>query len=123
MGCRKSSRHGTRDQKNRARRMRIVALDFETYFDQDYSLSKLSTEAYVRDVRFEPHGAAIKWHKDIPAHWYDAHQLHHILTSEDWSDTCLVCHHAQFDGFILSHHYKIIPRMYGCTLSMARLLL
>jgi len=29
----------------------IVTLDFETFFSQDYSLTKLTTEAYVRDPR------------------------------------------------------------------------
>ena len=30
-----------------------IILDFETYYSTDYSLSKMSTEAYVRDPRFE----------------------------------------------------------------------
>jgi hypothetical protein len=38
----------------------IVTLDWETYFDKDYSLTKLTTEAYVRDKRFEPHGVAVR---------------------------------------------------------------
>ena len=38
----------------------IVTLDFETFFSKDYTLSKLTTEAYVRDQRFEPHGVAVR---------------------------------------------------------------
>ena len=45
----------------------VIALDFETFFGADYTLSKLTTEAYVRDPRFEPHGAAIKWSGDHAA--------------------------------------------------------
>ena len=33
--------------------MDVYTLDFETYYDKDYSLSKLTTEEYVRDKRFE----------------------------------------------------------------------
>ena len=33
--------------------MKIMTIDFETYYDKDYSLTKLTTEAYVRDPRFE----------------------------------------------------------------------
>ena len=33
--------------------MDVYTLDFETYYDQEYSLSKMTTEAYVRDPRFE----------------------------------------------------------------------
>ena len=40
--------------------MDIYTLDFETYYDQQYSLSKLTTEEYVRDERFEVVGLAIK---------------------------------------------------------------
>jgi len=103
--------------------MRYVVLDFETYFDKEYSLNKLSTEHYIRNPLFEAHGAAIKWQPDIPARWYDARALKAVLAEEDWSDVFLIAHHMQFDGLILSYHYGIIPAMYGCTLSMSRLLL
>ena len=47
--------------------MNIVTLDFETYWDADYILSKMTTEAYVRDPRFEVHGVGILWHgRDNP---------------------------------------------------------
>jgi hypothetical protein len=103
--------------------MRIVIIDFETFFSIEYTLSKLSTEAYIRDPRFRAHGAAIKWSKDHAARWYDERQLRDVLKNEDWSDVCLVAHHMQFDGFILSHHYSVVPALYGCTLSMSRLVL
>lgn len=103
--------------------MRLVVLDFETYFADDFTLSKLSTEAYIRDPRFIAHGAAIKWSPSVDAKWYDEPELRHVLVEEDWSDVLLVCHHAHFDGLILTHHYGVKPRLWGCTLSMARLLL
>ena len=103
--------------------MDIVVLDFETYFADDYTLSKQSTEHYIRDPRFEAHGAAIKWSPSVPARWYNEKDLRHVLKEHDWSDTFLICHHANFDGFILSHHYNATPKLYGCTLNMARLLL
>ena len=37
----------------------IVTLDFETYFDRDYSLKKMTTEAYIRDPRFEVQGLGL----------------------------------------------------------------
>jgi hypothetical protein len=110
--------------------MRIVVIDFETFFTNvkdargiPYSLTHHSTESYVRHEWFEAHGAAIKWNKDTPARWYDERQLREVLKSEDWSDVFLLSHHANFDHLILSHHYSVAPRMSGCTLSMARLLL
>jgi hypothetical protein len=103
--------------------MRAVVLDFETFYSDDYTLSKMTTESYIRDSRFEAHGAAIKWSAGTSAQWYDERELRYILREEDWSDVFLVHHHAQFDGLILSHHYGVHPAMFGCTLSMARLLI
>lgn len=116
--------------------MRLVVIDFETLFGDDippppghphldnkYTLSVMTTESYCRDPRFEAHGAAIKWGKDFAAKWYDERQLRQVLKEEDWSDVCIICHHAHFDGLILTHLYGVVPAMWGCTLSMARLLL
>ena len=103
--------------------MRFVVLDFETFFSDDYTLSKQTTESYIRDPRFQAHGAAIKWGKDFPAKWYDERFLREVLRNEDWSDTCIVAHHAHFDGLILTRHYGVHPALWGCTLSMARLLI
>jgi flagellar hook protein FlgE len=38
----------------------IITIDFETYFARDFSLTKLSTEEYVRDDRFEVIGVGVK---------------------------------------------------------------
>ena len=40
--------------------MDIVTIDFETYYDKDYSLSKMTTEQYVRSSLFEIIGVGIK---------------------------------------------------------------
>jgi len=42
------------------------------------------------------------------------------LRAINWKTHSLLCHHTQFDGFILSHHYGIVPAKYYDTLSMAR---
>lgn len=83
----------------------------------------MSTENYIRDSRFEAHGAAIKWGRDHAARWYDERQLRYVLRNEDWSDTAIICWHANFDGLILTHHYGVKPRMWICPMSMARMLL
>ena len=40
--------------------MDIITLDLETYYDKDYSLRKMTTEAYIRDPRFEVIGVGLK---------------------------------------------------------------
>lgn len=102
--------------------MQIITLDFETYFDDEYTLKKLTTEAYVRDPRFEAHGAAIycSGYKR-PPEWVDGRNIREACLDYNVEQNVLLCHHAHFDGLILSHHYGIRPKAWCCTLSMARL--
>jgi DNA polymerase bacteriophage-type len=104
--------------------VRFVVADWETRFSsKDYTLSKMTTESYIRDPRFKAHGVAIKWSPDTLPKWYNEDQARYILAQEDWSDTFLIHHHANFDSLIESHHYNVHPKMIGCTLAMARLML
>jgi len=99
----------------------ILGLDFETYFDTDYSLRKLTTSEYVADSRWEARGAAVKRRGERSA-WCPAKQLPKYLKSIDWKNTALLCHHNQFDGLALAYHYGVVPAYYLCTLSMGRAL-
>ena len=103
--------------------MNPVVLDYESFYSDDFTLSKMTTESYIRDPRFEAHGAAIKWSPNHNAKWYPEKELRYVLAEHDWSDSFVICHHHQFDGLILSHHFSVHPHMRGCTLSMARLML
>ena len=49
--------------------MNILTIDFETFYSREYSLSKMTTEAYVRDPRFEVIGVGIKIDAH-PTEWY-----------------------------------------------------
>jgi DNA polymerase len=101
--------------------MNILTLDYETYFDDEYSLKKLTTEAYVRDPRFEALGVGIRWTDHRGARWYAEDGIAQALGEVRWDQTAILCHHAHFDALILSHHYGIKPRFIYDTLSMARL--
>ena len=102
--------------------MNIITLDFETFFSDDYTLKKLTTEAYVRDARFRAHGCGIR-RPDGSAIWYEGCTLDDAFAAVDWSDTAVLCHHAHFDGLILAHHYGVRPALWLDTLSMARALI
>lgn len=102
--------------------MKIWTLDFETYFDGDYTLKKLTTEAYIRDPRFEALMLAVRY-PDGAQGWIAQEHIPSFLAGIDWSTDAILCHHAHFDGLIFSHHYGVRPRMWFDTLSMARLVL
>jgi DNA polymerase len=99
--------------------MGIVTIDFETYYDKDYSLKKMTTEAYIRDPRFEVIGVGIKI-DDGQTDWYSGDRVGQFLNSIDYTDKAILCHHTAFDGAILSWHYNIKPKLWLDTLSMAR---
>lgn len=99
----------------------VVDIDFETYFDAEYTLLKLTTEAYIRDPRFETLGVGVKW-GERHAVWLEPWDFADWVKRVDWSRVALNAHHAQFDGFILSHHYGVKPRFWYDTMSMARAL-
>lgn len=98
---------------------RLVSLDFETYYDTEYTLSKLSTSEYVRDPRFEVLMVGIKV-GNKPTRVVPGNKVAAELRKIPWATHSLLCHNTQFDGFILSHHYDIHPQRLYCTLSMAR---
>ena len=82
--------------------MHLVTLDFETYYDREFSLSKLTTEAYVRDPRFEVIGVGLKVNGTATEWASGTHeQIQDYLNSFDWSDVMLLCHNTMFDGAIL----------------------
>lgn len=99
--------------------MDIVTIDFETYYDQEYSLSKMTTEAYVRDPRFEVIGVGVKINGE-PTDTYSGDNPGRFLKSLDYSRKAILCHHTAFDGAILSWHFGIRPALWLDTLSMSR---
>lgn len=98
----------------------VVGLDFETYWDKDYTLKKMSTTEYVRDERFKVQCVAIRTNYEEGAHYYAPGDVRWILDQFDWSNTAVLAHHTHFDGLILSHHYGVVPQYAYDTLSMAR---
>lgn len=98
--------------------MQLVTADFETYFAQDYTLKKLTTEAYVRDPRFKAHMLGTKLGSQ-PSRVMDGGV---VADQKPFLErSAVICQKAQFDGLILAHHYGIRPAFWFDTLSMARL--
>jgi hypothetical protein len=99
--------------------MDVITVDIETYYDKDYSLSKMTTEAYVRDPRFEVIGVSVKVN-DYPTDWYSGSDPGKFLRQLDYRDKAILSHNTPFDGAILSWCYGIRPKLWLDTLSMAR---
>ena len=98
--------------------MAFVTLDFETYYAKDFSLSKLTTEEYIRDEKFEVIGVGIKIDDGEP--YWVADNIKEELDKINWAESAVLCHNTQFDGAILSWHYGVKPKAWFDTLCMAR---
>ncbi len=102
--------------------MNLITIDFETFYEKStFSLSKLTTEEYVRDDRFEVIGVAVKVN-DGETEWASGthEQLKGWLEGFDWANSMAIAHNMMFDGFILSARFGIFPKVYADTLSMGR---
>lgn len=106
----------------------IIGLDAETFYEagsSGYSLKNqsISTTDYIIDPRFKMHCMSVQAHT-----WKKPRVLTHAQFKTwalgiNWRRTGVLAHHAQFDGFIASHHYKIKPAAFFDTMSMGRPLL
>lgn len=104
--------------------MKLITIDFETFYDRDFSLSKLTTEEYVRSSQFEIIGIGIKVDNQEPQWASGTHeQLKNWLQREfPWSESMVLAHNTMFDGAILSWVLGIHPMGWLDTLCMGRAL-
>ena len=102
--------------------MNIITIDFETYYEKSsFSLSKLTTEEYVRSDKFEVIGVAIKVNNG-DTEWAsgDHAQIKKFLDSFAWGESMMLAHNCIFDGFIMSERFGINAKAYADTMCMGR---
>ena len=103
---------------------KILSIDFETrWSSKDYTLSKMTTEEYIRDTGFKAFGACVhEFGTDSPIVWVGGEGLREYFSGIDWGRTAVLAHNAQFDVSILEWRYDCHPLFIFDTLSMARAL-
>lgn len=100
--------------------MKVIFLDYETYYDpKDYTLSRMTTEEYIRDPRFEALCVSVVHNGKGVA--IPQEHLKAFFNGYNWDEVAVCCHHAQFDGLIMSHHFGAKPKFWFDTISMARI--
>ena len=104
--------------------MDLITIDFETYYDRDFSLSKITTEEYVRSDLFEVIGVSVKVNNQETEWASGTHkQIREWLQSNfEWERGFVLAHNTLFDGAILSWRFGISPRGWLDTLCMGRAL-
>ena len=101
--------------------MKILTLDFETYYDKTLGFKTQTTEEYIRDDRFEVIGVAVKEDNNETVWQTGTHdEIFNFLYSFDWCNSALLAHNSLFDASILNWRFGIRPKAILDTLSMAR---
>ena len=103
--------------------MNIITLDFETYYSQEFSLTKVTNEEYVRSEEFEVIGVSVQVDNGEPE-WFTGTMAEtaDFLKTYDWANSLALAHNAAFDASILTWVFGIKPKGWLDTLSMGRAL-
>lgn len=101
--------------------MNYLTLDFETYYDKEINLKKMTTQAYVMHPQMEVLMVSAKFN-EAPVQIIDGEQIPTFFATVDWSNTAVIAHNAVFDGSILYWRYGVRPAMLVDTMSMAQAL-
>ena len=104
--------------------MDTITVDFETYYDKEFSLSKLTTEQYVRSPDFEVIGLGVKVNNEETVWLSGGHNelKTYLHANYDWKNSAVLAHNTLFDGAILSWIFGIQPKLWLDTLCIARAL-
>lgn len=98
---------------------KYIVLDFETYFDDEYSLTNMSSWEYITDEQYETIGVGVQSNLFFPgspriyADGRDVHKLFvrlQALAGYNFEDAVLIVQNAQFDPLILKVQYRINPK-------------
>lgn len=102
--------------------MRILWKDYETYYDDDYSLSKMIRTECLHDPRFKAHGCSFAV-DDGDFFWVTGDDLPAFFKEVGPSVDAMCCHNGLFDHGITGLFYMQERKMLLDTMSMAQVAL
>ena len=88
--------------------MNLLYLDFETYYDVQLSLTKMTTVQYVNHPDFKIWGVGLKFNEG-DTEWFGEDQYQDALEQIPWEETAVVCHNTLFDAYILTQYSGLLP--------------
>lgn len=100
--------------------MNILTLDFETYYDREYSLTKMTMVEYIMDARFQPIILSYAFDDKPVQRLYGFKQMKTFLDSVDWNNTVINAQNTAFDASIVALRFGHYARGYIDTMAMAR---
>ncbi len=104
-----------------------TVLDWETAYgkhpvtQENITLSRMTTEEYIRHPLFKAHGLGVKINQERTFYIY-GEDLLRFLRTHPWHESFVIAHNSHFDLSLLSWRAGIRPAFIGCTRSMAKAL-
>lgn len=106
--------------------MPLVTLDFETYYDDDYSLRKMTMTEYVQHPKFKAQSVSVRIDKveanklvrgDVEYFKDVASAMDRLRELDKW---VMIGQNTKFDGYICHYHYDVHPTVYADTKAMSK---
>lgn len=101
--------------------MDVLTLDFETYYNTEYSLKRMTPVEYILDPQYQCTGLAVKLNDNKPF-WVEGDEVQDFFDSQS-EDVMAVSHNALFDMPTCAWRYGWLPRVMVDTLGVSRALL
>lgn len=102
--------------------LKPIVVDFESYYDNEWSLKKITTEKYIRGEGWECIGVSVKV-GDEPTQFYKLERGIPVIKNvlERFPNSPVISHNNSFDMAILAWRYNIHPNFMVDTAIMAKL--
>lgn len=101
--------------------MRIWYSDLETFWSTEHTLTKMNPAAYCMHRKTELQSMSCAFDDDPMQFIRGEADMRYYIKHQDWSDVLVVGHNmSQFDSMLLAWRLGLRPKMWGCTLAMAR---
>jgi len=99
----------------------LLTLDFETFWSKDHSLTKMSPISYVMHPETEIISLSACVGRETPVTVFGEEESLRLLQDCKIDDSLAVAHNmSMFDAMLVAWRLKLKPRMWGCTMAMAR---
>ena len=101
-------------------KLQKLTMDWETYYDDEYSLRLMTTAQYVNDERFLIHGLGYKFADKESRYLDNLPDIHDFMNAINWDQTCMIGHNLLFDAYIKAVHFNYHAKQYADTKYLAK---
>ena len=101
--------------------MKLLYLDIESYYDQEYSLRKMTPAEYILDPRWEEHMLGYRFDDDM-TRIVDGPDIKAFFDSVDPSNTITLTYNSLFDNCVFAWRYGFVPARMIDVMGMVRML-